>query len=288
MNKGASDGAEALANDKSDYIEFITATWTPLVQVALRWGFSCQEIEKLIRKIAVDVALSSDEFQPRSKPYLVQAACATGLSRKEVKRLSEDDIGDLVVTRQINRGARVLGAWRNDPRFQDNDGQPLRKLPKRSPSGPSFLQLVRDYAGDVTMRSVLNDLKRHGAVEEVEGYIELVAPFFVPQAESPDRLRNIARILSDVIATGEHNLRSRSDQAGGPPRTRFLWEFFQPYVPAERTEEAHTLIRKRSIDFARSLDEELAKMSHCHPKSNQGYVRLGLALSYFEDKTEDS
>lgn len=282
MNETAVKGLAPETDRKEEYVRFITATWTHLIRVALRWGFSCQEIEKLIRKIAVDVAMSSSEFQPRSKPYVVQAACATGLSRKEVKRLSDvEDVSELMSARHINRAALVLGGWRTDARFQDKDGRPLPALPKRSRSGPSFYQLVRDYGGDVTMRSVLNDLKRHGAVRETSDQVELVKLFFVPEEEAPERLQNIARILGDAISTGEFNLRGTSQR--GDKGTRFLWEFFQPYVPAEHAEEAHELIRKRSIEFGHKLDEDLAELAHRHPRSNQDYVRLGLVMSYFED-----
>ena len=141
----------------------------PLARVALRHGMSCLEFEDIARWVFVDAALNDPHLslQGRGKQFKSRAAILTGLSRKEVMRLSRQkppgEDGDVAAR---NRAARVVAGWLCPP-FADGRGAP-RTLPLKG-SADSFVRLVRDHGGDVPYRAILDELVQSGMVEKING-----------------------------------------------------------------------------------------------------------------------
>jgi len=92
-----------------------------------------------------------------------RVAAQTGLSRADVRRLlgktslDSNPIGNAPVERVIN-------GWRTDREFVSRAGKPKRL--QFSGSSGSFSRLVRKYAGDITHRAVLDELRRIGVVRD--------------------------------------------------------------------------------------------------------------------------
>lgn len=271
------------AGKPDSHWNFAVRTLRPLVRILLRFGFSCDDMTQMIRKIAVDTALEKDEFKSNGKTGTSHAAVTTGLSRKEVKKMRElDDMRELMDARQGNRATRVLDGWMNDPRFRDEEGQPKNRLPLRSNVGVSFHQLVREYGGDIPPRAILSALLKHGAVREGRNHVELLSGYYVPVNDSHEFENNIGIITKNMISTAEYNLRI------GQEDTRFLREWFQRYVPEDKAPEAHKLIREEAIKFGKNVDISLAKLAHSKKLANTQYVRLGMGIFYYADnKPED-
>lgn len=275
----------ALAPDaKPDsHWNFAVRMFKPVVRVMLRFGFSCDDMAQIIRKLAVDLALEKDEFKTREKAFTAPASVITGLSRKEVKKLRElEDIRELVDPQQGNRATRVLDGWLNDPRYRDSDGTPLSRIPVKAASGVSFRQLVKEYGGDVPPGTVLNALVDHGAVTESDGEVRLIRGYYVPVNGSDELTDNIAAITGDALSTAEFNLRLETRN------TRFLREWFQRYVPVERLDEAHQLIREESLSFGERVDHRLAAIAHPKPLHNVEYRRVAMGIFYAEGDSGDN
>lgn len=127
------------------------------------------EFEEVARWVFVDVALHDPQLSltGRSKQFKSRAAILTGLSRKEVMRLSrqpQPGEGGEVLCR--NRAARVLAGWMSPP-YADSRGKP-RTLSVKD-GGDSFVQLVKSCGGDVPYRAILDELLESGVVERVNG-----------------------------------------------------------------------------------------------------------------------
>ena len=141
----------------------------PIARIALRHCMSCLEFEDVARWVFVDVALNDPMLSlgRRGKQFKSRAAILTGLSRKEVMRLSRQSVpgqeGDIV---SRNRAARVVAGWMLPP-YVDGRGAP-RVLPIKG-NGDSFLHLVRSCGGDVPYRAILDELLESGVVERVNG-----------------------------------------------------------------------------------------------------------------------
>ncbi|HEY1991724.1 MAG TPA: DUF6502 family protein [Gammaproteobacteria bacterium] len=141
----------------------------PIARIALRHCMSCLEFEDVARWVFVDVALNDPilSLNRRGKQFKSRAAILTGLSRKEVMRLSRQAApgvhGDVV---SRNRAARVVAGWMLPP-YVDGRGAP-RVLPIKG-NGESFLHLVRSCGGDVPYRAIMDELLESGVVERVNG-----------------------------------------------------------------------------------------------------------------------
>lgn len=141
----------------------------PVARIALRHNMSSIEFEEIARWVFVDVALRDPvlSLSGRNKQFKSRAAILTGLSRKEVMRLSRQpqpgEHGEMACR---NRAARVIAGWMLPP-FADSRGKP-RVLPIKEGSD-SFVQLVKSCGGDVPYRAILDELVEGGAVERVDG-----------------------------------------------------------------------------------------------------------------------
>lgn len=70
------------------------------------------------------------------------------------------------VAHELNRAVRVITGWVRDPDFLDEDLQP-KELPLRNGT-TSFEHLVARYSGGITVRAILDELIRVGAVIKLE------------------------------------------------------------------------------------------------------------------------
>lgn len=150
-------------------VALIVRMLRPMARVALRHGMSCLEFEDITRWVFVDAALHDPllGLPGRGKQFKSRAAILTGLSRKEVMRLSRQPVpGDHEDIACRNRAARVVAGWFNPP-FADARGTP-RVLPIKG-SAESFVRLVREHGGDVPYRAILDELVRSGMVEKING-----------------------------------------------------------------------------------------------------------------------
>ena len=141
----------------------------PIACVALCHGMSSIEFEEITRWVFVDTVMRDPTFalSGRNKQFKSRAAILTGLSRKEVMRLSRQPPPgeqDEVLCR--NRAARVLAGWFLPP-YADGRGRP-RVLPIKDGNG-SFMHLVKSCGGDVPYRAILDELLDSGAIERVNG-----------------------------------------------------------------------------------------------------------------------
>ena len=263
---------------------FVARILKPVVRLALRMGFSADQISQFARKLAVDAAMEYPEFRPphRKRAFIAHAAVVTGLSRKEVAKLREmEDLQAAANSCHANRSIRVLAGWRNDRRYRDPaSGKPLSPLPLKAAKSVSFHQLVREYGGDVPSRSVLDALIRSGAVIQRDGQVELVRGFPTQAVSKEEEMEFVGIILNDMMQTAEYDLRP------GNEAPYLLREWYQLYMPEERVREARELIRKEAWRFGCELDEKLAELAHRTPRTGTRYFRVGLGAFHVEAARE--
>lgn len=182
---------------------------TPLVRVMIRYGFSYGTFSEIARSVFVEQAYK--QLQRENQKATASAVSAlTGLSRKEVSRLSKGGDAELVETEQKrNRAAQVMSGWSNDPDFS-NQGQP-KILPLTGESG-SFAELVRRYGSDVTASSILALLIRNGAVENGDTTVRLLSDAYIPMGTPIERLEILGTDANELITTIAHNIDVAPDQ----------------------------------------------------------------------------
>jgi hypothetical protein len=115
-----------------------------------------------VKQIYVDVA--SKEFPAAErKPTVSRVSLLTGLTRKEVSRLWEQDDAAGVDSARYSRSASVVTGWIRSPGYQDANGDPLELAFEGTRR--SFSELARRFGADVTPRALLDELVQAGAVE---------------------------------------------------------------------------------------------------------------------------
>lgn len=176
----------------------------PLVRVLLRHGMAYGSFAELARKAYVDEAFRQLEASGQ-RPTVSGASALSGLTRKETKRLREQElVGDEESARRYSRAIRVISGWISDPRFQTGAGAPA-VLPMDGEER-SFSALVRKYSGDIPPAAMLSVLESSGTVEVEEHGVTLHARAYLPSATPSEKLEILGVDVAELIATIDHNL----------------------------------------------------------------------------------
>lgn len=261
-------------------IRFAAAVLRPVIRTLLRLGISANEVSDLVRWLYVDEFYNRQEFWHRRKPFGARAALLSGLSRKEVNRLSKiDSPDDAILTDQQNRAARVLAGWVNDKRFRGPDGEPAPLPLEAKNTIASFERLVQLYSGDLTTRTVLDELIRAGCVKmDEEGRAVLLTSSYGPTMPPDDLLRIAGFSLQRLSETADFNIAKLNSSER---RLQRVWR--QRLIPLERAGDAKQLINDMAVEAGRNIDQQLAQMAHAKPKPGQEYREVGVGMYYFEE-----
>jgi hypothetical protein len=253
----------------------------PLVRLLLRYGVPFGVFADIAKRVYVDVAM--DEFAiPGRKPTISRASVITGLTRKEVQRITRlPELTDVEIQDRYNRAVRVVSGWTRDERYLDADRKP-RPLPLEGAAG-SFSELVRRYSGDAPVRAVLDELMRVGAVETLaSGDVRLLGPVYVPEGQLEDKFGILGTDVADLVSTIDHNL----NHSG--PDSRFQLKVSYDNLPAGVLAPFRKLSSERALELLQMLDAELSRLDRdTNPDAGgAGRMRAGLAIYYFEEDLE--
>lgn len=263
----------------------------PVSRFLLRSGIGYKEFAQVCKSAFVQVA--TDDYGIRGRPTNIsRVAVMTGLTRKEVKKLRNNRLGSAGDLWGANLSPRTqtLNHWHADADFCDEKGKPL-DLPF-SGEFPSFTDLVRRYAGDIPPGAMRTELKRSGAVTEMEGgKLRALSAVYIPYELDADFINGWAFSLANLATTLTHNSSLRSAKNEKERRSharleRYVWatklrkadvDAFKD-MAVSRTEELLTqlnqwLINRESDAVHKSADSD----KEAEP------ARAGLGIYYFED-----
>jgi hypothetical protein len=253
----------------------------PLVRLLLRRGVTFKAFSDLLRWLFVDVAMEEFGLSGR-RQSISRVSVVTGLTRKEVSRLINLPAQrDQVSSDKYNRLARVIAGWRRDPDFRDKRGTAASLGIKGE--GLTFSELVRRYSGDMTPRSVMDELLRIGAVKVLRnGRLKLTVRSFVPGRENEVKIHILGTDVGHLISTIDHNLNLDASTSEKP--------FFQRKVlydnlPAEALKEFQILSEEASQKLLERLDAWLAERDRDNNPQIEGTGRhaAGIGIYYFEE-----
>ena len=249
-----------------------------LACVALRHGMSFPAFAELAKRAFVDAA--RHEFPlPGRKASGSRVALLTGLTRKDVQRLTEEAPSELTdAGAQYNRAARVVAGWVRDPAFHTESGAPI-DLPFDG-GNKSFSELVRLYSGDVPPRAVLDELLRVGTVERDDsGQIRLLTRVYIPRVSDREKLQILGADVADLITTIDHNLQPDRHRA------RFQRKVMYDNLPREAVEKFRELSAAEAQELIERMDAWLSRHDRdVNPLIHgAGRVRAGLGIYYFEE-----
>lgn len=261
-------------------MQCISHCMRPLARIMLRSGIGYPQFAEIAKLAFLREAQVEKDGRGRST-NLSRIAIRTGLSRKEVARLSnylleieKSSASGRAVDFQSLHAERVLQLWHADSRFVDQTGAP-RQLPFSD--GPvSFGELVRAAGGDVPAGAVRAELVSAGTVvESDDGVLHAVKRHFVPADVDEELLVGFTHIILPVV---EGVARNTDDRCTSP--------FIQRLVYSDRlTPDAVPLFRRvareRVTGFVQSVDDWLS--ANEAPEADESNPhRYGIGVFYYE------
>jgi hypothetical protein len=258
----------------------------PLIRILLRHGVTYAELSEVVKTVYVSIA--AHEFRvPGKKMSKARIAIVTGLTRKEVQRISEIDNKEKASLKtNLSRIGRVLSGWHTDPDFTGPYGMPLElRYDSDIAADVTFVRLVQRYSGDMTPRAMLDELLRVGAVVETDqGWFKVVRREYVPHTLAPDFLERVGRGVHNFVHTIEMNM-----QKSGPGKGRF-----------ERTVRPDSglriqdlplfdkYVRQKSQALLEDIDNWLTKLDP--PNKHDKTIQTGVGIYHFvveDDEYDD-
>ena len=248
----------------------------PLVKLLLRYGISYSAFVELAKQSYFEVA-KRDFAIAGKKQTSSRISTLTGLSRKEVARLEklppEKNSGD---SSKINRAARVISGWTRDKNYLTHDGTPA-DLPFEGGTC-SFSTLVKQYSGDITARTIADELLRVEAISHTpQGLMHLNTRAYIANSSEVQKLSILGSDVADLISTIDHNL-TLTDQ----PRLQRKVSY--NYIPFEELGAVKQALTQTAQESLESMDRILATgaITKDEAKPNQRYARIGIGIYYFE------
>jgi len=180
----------------------------PLVRILLRQGISYAEFSEVAKAVYVEVALKDFKVAGR-RTTRTRIAVITGLTRKEVKRVIDEAVREKYEPKtRFSRLGRVLVGWHTDTDFTGPYGMPLELQYETNIDGePTFSELVKRHSGDMSPRSILDELIRVGAVRETDvGWYRVLRREYIPEALGQQNFDRTGLVIRNFVNTVDFNM----------------------------------------------------------------------------------
>lgn len=185
----------------------------PLVRLMIAQGVTHAEFAETTKEVYVETALR--HFEDAGRVNKSRVAILTGLTRKEVKNVIDRTLEETQPDKTYSRPERVLTGWFSDPKYTGPYGIPLELPYESAQSGsPSFVQLVKEYSGDMAPRQMLNELLVSGSVVEVDNRYKAVRRIYKFSALSPEFIKRLGEVGYRVFSTAAKNIDKQMEGSG--------------------------------------------------------------------------
>lgn len=257
----------------------------PLVRILLRHGISFAEFADILKAVYVEVAVTDFKVE-RKRGTRSRIAVITGLTRKEVSRIIDIAGTEKVGARSnLNRVARVLAGWHTDPDFIGPYGMPLEiKYEEEGLSTVTFSMLVRRYSGDMSPRSMLDELMRVGVVVETEpGWLKVLRRDYEPQSMAQDSFERVGEVVKNFIDTVDFNL--QKDETG---QSRFERIVYSPEgIRTKDLPQFSKFVNDRCQALLEEIDNWIAQLDLPDKENKEDVTHTGVGIYHYIERPEE-
>ena len=242
-----------------------------LARLLLRYGLPFDEFAQVLKQAYV--ATAQREFsltrRPASKSRI---ALLTGLNRREVAKLLEQEEQQEPEQPALGPIGRIVAAWVRELQFHTSDGRPSRLTVEGEEL--SLEALIRHCAVDIPPKAVLRELLNQGLVTQLEdGRLELLSQGYLPKADEAEKLHIFGTDVAALISTIDFNLQQ-------PEQARFQRKVSFDNLSPEGVERLREITAERAYQLLLDLDRELAPYNQ-----SQGGSFAGLGIYQFAMQT---
>jgi len=220
------------ANDQSlsqVLLESAAKILKPLVRLWITHGVTYQMASELLKRVYIETAREHFVEEDASGTRL---SLLTGINRKEIKRLLQEDEVSPESDGITSFASAVHDMWRTAKRYRGRDGTPKTLFRRAAGQELSFDNLVRSITTDHRPSALLHELSRLGVIEIISAtnalgeQIRLTPNAFLPRRTVIDRIQQVTATMQDQNAAAVAN--ALSDEP----------IFLERYVAADQLSEA--------------------------------------------------
>jgi len=251
----------------------------PLVRILLRQGISFAEFSEVAKAVYVEVALKDFKVSGR-KATRTRIAVMTGLTRKEVKRVIDEAIKERYELKtSFNRLTRVLVGWHTDPDFTGPYGMPLElQYEAASPSELTFSELVKRHSGDMSPRSILDELIRVSAVKETDAsWYRVLRRDYIPEAQGVHNFERAGGVIRNFVNTIDFNMTKSAPGKGRFERQAVA----DDGIRKQDIPKFDQFLRERCQALLEEVDNWLTKLPNPDPNKGDEVVRTGVGVYHY-------
>lgn len=193
----------ALQAEQDALLLAVGAVLAPLAQLCVSRGLPIQAVEEQIRQTFVLAARQAHEATGMA-PNASRLSAATGLTRREVTRLLEEEAQK--PTLRPSPASQVFTRWLTDGSLRDAQLRPL-VLPRHG-EAPSFEALAHSVTRDVHPRTLLDELCRLNLVrlDTETDTVHLQSESFVPRGDWSRMLGFLGQNVGDHLRAATANV----------------------------------------------------------------------------------
>ncbi len=252
----------------------------PIARLCLARGLNFASAVELLKHAYVGAA--RDAHAGRHGPRDVsRVSAATGISRREVTRISDELVAPAVV--RGSPATKVFTRWAGSAKLCDKNGdaRPLR----RHGRGPSFEALSYSVTHDIHPTVILDELCRLGLTrhDEATGMVHLLRDSFAPHEDQGRALSFLGSNVGDHLAAAVDNV-----LADEPPHVEQA--IFADELSDESMAEIRSLVSRQWRSMLAELVpklEALIEADRTAGKHASQRVRIGL-YSFHADMPEQT
>ena len=253
----------------------------PLARLLIKFEISHGKFTEYSRLAFAEAAFEYFKL-PNKKMTFARVAVLTGLSRKQVITLLSDNADSSPAPKIAqSRTNRVILGWISDEKFCENG---IPKILPLKDSDYSFAKLVEKYSGDMSMRSILDEMLVSKLITRDKDQVRLINTSGKPPEDDLEKFRVLTTSVGDLLSTGIHNLYEKDDK-----NLRFQREYVRNRVPPELVDEFKEYTDKKSQELLTDYISWIRKKSKDSLSSSEEseLKRIGIGIYYFEeDKME--
>jgi len=259
----------------------LSLMFKPLIRLLIAQGVTHAEFSETAKEVYVEIALR--HFESEGRVNRSRVAILTGLTRKEVKNVIDRTIESGYQEKTYSRPERVLTGWYSDPQYQGPYGIPL-ELPYESEDSdtPSFVELVKQYSGDMAPRQMLKQLIEAGSVIEVEGRYKAVRRIFKHSTLSPSLIKRLGEVGYRVFSTAAKNIDKETEGSGYFDRMVFADDGCTDNV----IELFDGFIKPRGQEFLEEIDVWFSSRRDLN-RPNEERKETGIYMVHYVEGVED-